>query len=68
MNEERKQKLIEALKDERLRFAELGYNTIEHDIVIEFLQFGKTTHNPNEFELLDAVIHDFDTVCFDYGC
>ena len=37
MNEERKQKLIEALKLERLRFAERGQDTTEHDIAIQFL-------------------------------
>ena len=66
--EERKQKLIEALKSERLRFAERGQDTTEHDIAIQFLLLGKTSCNPDKWELLDAVMNDFDTVCSDYGC
>ena len=68
MNEERKQKLIEALKSERLRFAEKGQHTTEHDIAIQFLLVGSTSCNPDKWELLDAVMNDFETVCSDYGC
>lgn len=65
---ERKQKLIEALKSERLRFAERGQDTAEHDIAIQFLLFGSTRYNPDKWKLLDAVMNDFETVCYDYGC
>ena len=66
--EERKQKLIEALKSERLIFAERGHNTTEHDIAIQFLLLGETSYNPDEWGLLDAIMNDFATVCSDYGC
>lgn len=66
--EERKQKLIEALKSERLIFAERGHNTTEHDIAIQFLLLGETSYNPYEWGLLDAIMNDFATVCSDYGC
>jgi len=66
--EERKQKLIDALKSERLRFVERGQDTTEHDIAIEYLETGKTDEDPDEYELLDAVMNDFETVCSDYGC
>lgn len=66
--EERKQKLIEALKVERNLFAQRGQNTTEHDIAIQYLMLGKTSCNHDKWELLDAVMNDFDTVCSDYGC
>ena len=66
--EERKQKLIEALKVERNLFAQRGQDTTEHDIVIQYLLLGKTSYNPDKWELLDAVMNDFDMVCSDYGC
>ena len=68
VEEERKQKLIEALKAERLRFMQRGGDSTEHDIAIDYLIKGKTSSNPNSWELLDAVMNDFDTVCSDYGC
>jgi hypothetical protein len=55
MNEERKQKLIDALKSERLRFAERVQDTTEHDIAIQFLLLGKTSCNPNNGIGLNAV-------------
>jgi hypothetical protein len=64
---ERKLKLIEALKEERERFFQRGISTLEHDIVIEYLETGKTDEDPDEYELLDAVMNDFDCVCSDYG-
>jgi hypothetical protein len=64
---ERKLKLIEALKKERERFLQRGQSTLEHDIAIEYLEIGKTDEDPDEYELLDAVMNDFDCVCSDYG-
>ncbi len=64
---ERKLKLIEALKEERERFLKRGQSTLEHDIAIEYLETGKTDEDPDEYELLDAVMNDFDCVCSDYG-
>ncbi len=61
---ERKLKLIEALKEERKRFQN---NITEHDIAIEYLETGKTDEDPEEYELLDAVMNDFDCTCSDYG-
>lgn len=63
----RKLKLIEALKQERARFEKNGQSTLEHDIAIEYLENGNTNEDPDEFELLDAVINDYDTICSDYG-
>ncbi len=64
---ERKLKLIEALKEERARFEKNNQSTLEHDIAIEYLETGKTDEDPDEYELLDAVMNDFDCVCSDYG-
>lgn len=66
--DERKEKLIQALKDERLRFINRGSDTTEHDIAIDYLINGKTTKNPDNYELLDACMNDYDTLLSDYGC
>ncbi len=65
--EERKQKLIDALKIERGCFEARGQSTLEHDVAIEYLETGITDEDPNDFDLLDACMYDFDTVCSDYG-
>jgi hypothetical protein len=64
--DERKQKLIYALKCERERFLSRGQNTLEHDVAIEYLEKGRTEEDPDEFELLDAVMNDYETTCSDY--
>ena len=63
----KKLKLIEALKEERARFEKNNHSTFEHDIVIEYLETGRTDEDPEEYQLLDAVINDFDCVCSDYA-
>jgi len=65
--EERKQKLIAALKEEREFFLKRGQDTIEHDVAISYLLLGSYDENPDHYELLDACINDFDTICSDYG-
>jgi hypothetical protein len=63
----RKQKLIEALKEEQSRFKQIGHDIVDHDIAIEYLETGKTDEDPDYYELLDAVMNDYDTICSDYG-
>jgi len=65
--EEKKLKLIEALKEERKSFKMLELDTTEHDIAIQYLQIGQTSANPDKWGLLDSVMNDFETVCSDYG-
>jgi hypothetical protein len=62
----KKEKLIEALEKERQRFVDGGHSTLDHDVAIEYLKTGKTDKNPDNYEMLDAVMHDFDCVCSDY--
>lgn len=57
----KKQKLIDALKVEREQ------STLEHDVAIEYLETGRTDESPDEFELLDACMHDYETILSDYG-
>lgn len=64
---EQKEKLIEALKEERLQFVKRGADPTEHDIAIDYLITGKTSYSPDKWELLDAVMNDFDCICADYG-
>jgi len=63
----KKQKLIDALKVERELFKKRGQSTLEHDVAIEYLETGRTDESPDEFELLDACMHDYETILSDYG-
>lgn len=65
--DERKQKLIDALKVERGHFEARGQSTVEHDVAIEYLETGKTDEDSDEFELLDACMYDYETMLYDYG-
>ncbi len=64
--DDKKQKLITALKAERALFIKRGQSELNHDAAIQYLETGKTYSDPNEFELLDAAMHDYDTLCSDY--
>lgn len=64
---EKKQKLIDALKAERDGFEKRGFDTLEHDVAIEYLETGKTDESPDDFELLDACMYDYNTMLSDYG-
>ena len=65
--EERKQKLIDALKVERGHFEKRGQSTLEHDVAIEYLETGRTDKDPYHYELLDACINDYKTMLSCYG-
>lgn len=65
--ETRKKKLIAALKIEKTTFEHCGHDTFEHEITIKYLETGETKYNQEDYDLLDAVITDFDCVCRDYG-
>ena len=65
---EKKLKLIEALEKERALFDKRHQDTTEHDVEINYLKHGVLpSMGVDQFELLDAVVNDFDTVCSDYG-
>jgi len=66
--DDRKQKLIQALKDERLRFVKRGADPTEHDIAIDYLINGTTSNNPDKWELLNACMNDYDMMLSDYDC
>jgi hypothetical protein len=63
----KKQRLAEKLIEERELFKKRGQNVEEHNVTINYLMFDETTENPNDWELLDAAMYDFDTLCSDYG-
>ncbi len=65
--DKRKQKLIDALRVERGHFEAKGQSTLEHDVSIEYLETGRTDEDPDEYELLDACINDYETMLYDYG-
>lgn len=64
--DERKLKLIDALKVERGHFVSRGQSTLDHDVAIKYLETGRTDEDPDDFELLDAAMNDYDTMCSDY--
>lgn len=65
--EEKKQKLIEKIKEERDSFINNHHHTTEHDLVIKYLETGKyKEENVEQYGLLDAVINDFKQVYSDY--
>ena len=59
--------LIKALEAERDQFKHRGQDTKDHDITIQYLKSGSTTHNPDAWDLLYAAVYDFDLLCSDYG-
>ncbi len=63
-----KEKLILALQEERSLFDKRHQDTTEHDVAINYLKHGVLpSMGIDQYELLDAVIHDFDTICSDYN-
>ena len=65
--DERVSRLIDALKEERAKFLLSGRDIEEYDVAIKYLETGTTNKDPDEFDLLYAVINDYDTTCCDYG-
>ena len=63
----RKEELIEALKKERNQFKARNQSTLDHDYAIEFLETGNVPYvNPDDYEILDACMYDYETMVFDY--
>ena len=66
--EDRKKKLIEALKAEKIRLMAKGNDGAEHNAAIDYLITGTVFNNPDEYPLLDACLNDYDTLLTDYDC
>ncbi len=65
--DDKKQKLIEALEAERLTFDRRHQDTTDHDAAINYLKHGVLpSMGVDQFELLDAVINDYEQTCKDY--
>ncbi len=63
----KKEKLILALEEERKLFDMRHQDTTEHDVAINYLKHGVLpSMGIDQYEFLDAVINDFDTLCSDY--
>ena len=66
-NNEKKTKLIEALEEERKSFDRRHQDTSDHDAAINYLKHGVTpSMGIDQFEILDAVVNDFEQICRDY--
>ena len=68
--DEKKQKLITALKSEQERLDKIGVDTDDHFITIDYLLTGSYGCDPSEIEdypLLDAALNDYDCLLSDYG-
>lgn len=65
--EKKKVKLITALEKEREEFNVRHHDTNNHDIALNWLKHGLLpSQDVDQFELLNACINDFDTICKDY--
>lgn len=63
-----KAKLIEAIQKERNLFDARHQDTSDHDVALNYLKHGVLpSMGVDQYELLDAVINDFETICSDYG-
>ena len=62
-----KEKLLDELEKERDRFISRNQETTEHDVAIDYLKYGILPKYPDNYELLDAILNDFETTCRDYG-
>lgn len=67
MDEERKQKLIEALRAEKDGLAQNNQDVAEYDIAIEYLMLGCTLYQPDKWRIVSLIQTDFDKICTDYG-
>ncbi len=66
---DKKQKLIEALIEERDILANLhNISPDEHNITIDYLKTGTTNEPPDKWDLLDAAMNDIETLYLDYDC
>ena len=72
-NKEKAAKLLVFIEEEEKTLPEInGFGDSNHKeqypLVVEYLKTGVVPAyiNPN-FELLDAVVYDFDCTCSDYG-
>jgi hypothetical protein len=65
---ERTNLLIIELEKERASFDKRHQDTVDHDVAINYLKHGVLpSMGVDQFELLDACINDFETICSDYG-
>ena len=65
--DQKKIKLIAALEVERKLFDQRHQDTNDHDVALNWLKYGLLpSQGVDSFELLDACINDFDTICNDY--
>jgi hypothetical protein len=68
MENNNKQRLIQALETERANLLKHDMDVTEHDITIVFLKTGAVPPyvNISEYSLLEACIEDLDTIISDY--
>lgn len=66
-----KEKLISALREEGSTLRLLGYDVSDHEYAILFLETGIINVNKKNiinYNILYAVINDYDSLLNDYGC
>jgi len=63
----RKTRLSAALTEEKARLmAHPNFDPTDHELAVEYLTLGTFPKNYEKFEILDACINDFDSICNDY--
>ena len=65
--EEKKKKLLKALKAEKERLSELHGTFTENDQAIAYLETGILIEDYENDEALCEVVEDFDCICSDYA-
>lgn len=66
--EDRKLNLLKALEKERDNLNRAGHDVPDHDIAIRYLKDGTApSGDVYQFDLLYAIINDFESLCLDYG-
>lgn len=63
---EKETKLLKELQKEADKFAGRGQSTKEHDLAIHYLKTGEVNADTDKYDLLYAVVHDFDCLYIDY--
>jgi len=63
-----KEKLIAELEKERSLFDQRHQDTTDHDVTLNYLKHGiMPSMGVDQYELLDAAINDYNTLCRDYS-
>lgn len=61
-----KERLVEELQKEKERLAGQGKSIVDHNLTTQYLKTGNKPANWRNYEILQAAVEDFETLCRDY--